>query len=200
MVDGKKVYYTDGFGLDENTTFGSKNELYNYFGGMGVQPGQIDPDFQGGTHGGTTNLGKSNKTFTVGEYKFSSSGVMIAGPCGSEFCSDVDPDMKQQVQWDLVQAMSGTAATKSSERSKKAGTNVEKTHQCKNAYGHSYMCGPTDPRHPKYKPKQQDWSSMLYGAQEIDSRTAKKQKVWYDSRSERKAKKYSRPRKKGLRG
>ena len=190
VVNGKTVWYTTGFGLDESTTFDTKIKLYNYFGAMGVQPGQIDPSFGGGTHGGTANLGLDKKTsYTIGGYKFNASGVITDGPCGIEFCGDLDADAKGGIQYDLIQAMAGTAVKKS------VKPKQDKLH-CRNAYGHAYMCGPDDPRYtgPKKKTGQQ-WMSQGMGMYEdkTDTRVKRRQKLFYDSRSARKAKKYSRP-------
>ena len=199
VVDGKTVWYSDSFGLDENTTFGSKNEIYNYFGSMGVQPGQVDPDFEGGSTGGIANLGTSNKTYALGDYTFNASGQIVAGPCGPTFCEDdLVPNAEtgmsnaDQMLGGLIQDMSATAVK--APRKGKAKP-VKETHQCKNAYGHSYMCGPTDPRHPNYKPKQQDWMSMMGMAPEkMDPRTSRKHKIYSDSRRTKAMKKYTRKR------
>lgn len=192
VVNGKTVWYTTGFGLDENTTFDSKTKLYNYFGAMGVQPGQIDPSFGGGTHGGQANLGLDTKTsYKIGGYTFNAAGVITGGPCGIKFCDNLDADAKGGIQYDLLQAMAGTAVTKS------VKPKQDKFH-CRNDYGIAYMCGPSDPRYtgPKKKTGQQ-WMSQVMGTYQdkTDTRVKRKQKLYYDSRTQRKMKKYSRPSK-----
>ena len=144
---------------------------------MGVQPGQIDPSFGGGTHGGVTNLGKSDKTYSIGDYKFNASGVIIGGPCGIELCAgDIESGAADQVQWDLIQAMSATAVA----APRKIGGKMKA--------GAGYQdLGP--------KKKKSAWKQYFgdFQQEKVDSRTARKQKLFYDSRSERKAKRYSRP-------
>ena len=194
VVNGETVWYTTGFGLDENTTFGSKNELYNYFGAMGVQPGQVDPSFSGtgkSTLGSATGKGSG---YSIGGYTFDASGVMTGGPCGIEFCPDISPDEKGGIQFELIQAMSGTAAKASEKRRKESG-DTRKYH-CKMPDGIAYMCGPDDPNYtgPKKKTGQQ-WMGEMMGTYQdkTDVRTQRKYKKYYDSRATRKLTKRSRP-------
>lgn len=196
IVNGETVWYTDSFGLDDNTTFASKNEIYNYFGAMGVQPGQIDPNFMGGSHGGQANIGGGKSSYDIGGYTFNASGTITGGPCGLEFCTDLTADQKGGIQFDLMQAMSGTAVKKAPK-----SKDTRKYH-CKTPGGISYMCGPGDPNYtgPKKKTGQQ-WMSQMIGTfqDKTDPRTQKKLKKYYDSRAVRKIEKRSRPKPKRTR-
>ena len=129
-------------------------------------------------------------------------GEILKGPCGKQICAaDIASGEAESLMASIVQSVSSTAVGGGTDYDSpftpgklKSGQKLFSCADGSGGYREAWMC---DTRGGVKGAKKRQQQQSVFGDYasgiKADSRTSRRQKLFYDSRTTRKAKKYSRP-------